>query len=180
MSRGTPTHLVVGQITKPHGIRGEVVVRTLSDHPEGIFSPGVVLFPAREKRALPDPERPVMEIERVRPFRGGFLVKFERVPDRTAAESLRGLELLVPAEQVAPRQDGEVFYHELPGLKVVDVEGGEVGRVVEVFEAEPNVLLEVRTRRGSVLIPFVADVVVDVQLGERRLVIDPPPGLLEL
>ncbi len=180
MARGTPTHLVVGRITKPHGIRGEVVVRSFSDHPEGIFSPGVVLFPSQEERPLPDSERSPLEIVGVRPFRGGFLVQCRGVADRTAAETLRGLELLAPTDQIAPRQDGEVFYHELPGLHVQDVDGGEVGRVVEVFEADPNVLLEVRTRRGSVLIPFVADVVVDVQLDQGRLVVDPPPGLLDL
>ena len=180
MGRGEPTHLVVGQITKPHGIRGEVVVRALTDHPGGIFAPGVVLFPAMDGGVHPDPARPPLRIEGVRPFRGGFLVKFEDCPDRTAADTLRRTELVVPADRVAPRQDGEVFYHELPGLRVEDTEGGDVGRVVEVFEAEPHVLLEVRTRRGSVLIAFVSDVVVDIQLDQRRLVVDPPPGLLEL
>jgi 16S rRNA processing protein RimM len=180
MGREAPTHLVVGQITKPHGIQGEVVVRPLSDHPEGIFSPGVVLFPALPRHAEPDPERAALRIDSVRPFQGGFLVAFDGVPDRNAAELLRRTELVVPADQVAPRQEGELFYHELPGLEVQDTAGVGVGRVVEVFETEPNVLLEVRTRRGSVLIPFVSAVVVDVRLEERILVVDPPPGLLDL
>ena len=175
-----PTHLVVGRITKPHGIQGEVVVHPLTDHPEGIFSPGVVLYPAVEDGARPDPARPPLRIGRVRPFRGGFLVAFDGVPDRNVAEGLRRLELVVPADRVAPREEGEVFYHEFPGLRVQDAEGTEIGRVVEVFEVEPHVLLEVRTRRGSVLIPFVPDVVVEVALDRGLLVVDPPRGLLEL
>ncbi|MEJ2541178.1 MAG: ribosome maturation factor RimM [Gemmatimonadota bacterium] len=178
MGREAPTHLAVGQITKPHGIKGEVVVRSLTDHPEGIFSPGVVLFPSRG--GSPDPDREPLRIGAVRPFRTGYLVAFEGVSDRNDAELLRRVELLAPVDAVAPRQEGEVFFHEFPGMRVEDVEGTELGRVVEVFEVEPSVLLEVRTPRGQVLIPFVADVVVRVSLEEGTLVVDPPPGLLEL
>jgi 16S rRNA processing protein RimM len=116
----------------------------------------------------------------VRPFKDGFLVRFEGVEDRTQAEALRRLELLAPVEALAPRGEGEVFFHELPGMRVEDTAGVQVGRVLEVYELEPSVLLEVMTRTGKVLIPFVAEVVVDVQLEQRRLVVDPPPGLLDL
>jgi 16S rRNA processing protein RimM len=180
MGREAPTHLVVGQVTKPHGIKGEVFIRPLTDHPEGLFAPGVVLFPAGARGGEPDPGRPGLTLADVRPFKEGFLVRFEGIGDRNDAETLRRLELLAPVEALAPRGEGEVFFHELPGMRVEDTEGVQLGRVIEVYELEPSVLLEVMTRTGKVLIPFVAEVVVDVQLADRRLVVDPPPGLLDL
>ena len=179
MGREAPTHLAVGQVTKPHGIKGEVFIHPLTDHPEGLYAPGVVLFPAGPG-AEPDPDRPGLTLATVRPFKDGFLVRFAGVEDRTQAEALRRLELLAPVEALAPRGEGEVFFHELPGMRVEDTAGVQVGRVLEVYELEPSVLLEVMTRTGKVLIPFVAEVVVDVQLEQRRLVVDPPPGLLDL
>jgi 16S rRNA processing protein RimM len=65
-------------------------------------------------------------------------------------------------------------------MKVVTVDGGEVGRVREVYELEPNDLLEVRTPTGTLLIPFVRTVVTEVHREEGRLVVDPPEGLLDL
>ncbi|HSM05152.1 MAG TPA: ribosome maturation factor RimM [Longimicrobiales bacterium] len=180
MGREAPTHLAVGQVTKPHGIRGEVFVRPLTDHPEGLYAPGVVLYPAGSRRGTPDAGRAPLTLATVRPFKDGFLVRFEGVEDRTQAEALRRTELLAPVEALAPREEGEVFFHELPGMRVEDTEGVSLGKVVEVYELEPTVLLEVLTRGGKVLIPFVADVVMEVSVEERRLVVDPPQGLLEL
>ena len=180
MGRDAPTHLAVGQVTKPHGIKGEVFVRPLTDHPEGLYAPGVVLFPAGTRGGEPDPDRPALTLAEVRPFKEGFLVRFEGFEDRNQAEMLRRTELLAPVESLAPRGEGEVFLHELPGMRVEDTAGVQLGRVLEVYELEPSVLLEVMTGKGKVLIPFVAEVVVDVQLEDRRLVVDPPPGLLDL
>lgn len=180
MGRPEPSHLVVGQITKPHGIKGEVFVRTSTDHPEGIFSPGAVLYPALGDSAEPDPARPPMRVETVRPFRNGFLVLFGGIRDRTEADAYRGLDLVVEMERIAPLEEGEVFYHQLRGMTVETLDGTRVGTVREIFEVAPLDLLEVRTSRGTILIPFVEDVVVEVHLEERRLVLDPPEGLLEL
>ena len=175
-----PGHLVVGFVSKPHGIRGEVFVQPLTDHPEGAFAPGVVLLVGDQRGRAPDPDAAPLKVEASRPMKRGFLVRFGGMRTRNDADDLRGTYLLRSVEDLEPLAEGEVFYHDLLGLAVETVDGASVGKVQEVYEQAPADLLEVRTPRGSLLIPFVRTVVVEVDLEARRLVIDPPDGLLEL
>ena len=155
MGRPQPAHLIVGFVNRPHGVKGEVVVHSLTDHPEGIYSPGVVLLPADADGTAPDPDRPPLRIESARPFRSGFLVLFGGMRDRTDADSLRGQYLMAEVGALAPLKEGEVFHHQLVGL-------------------------EVDTDRGAIYIPFREEIVVQVDLEAGQVVIDPPEGLLEL
>jgi len=175
-----PTWLVVGHINKPHGIKGEVFVWSLTDHPEGTWAPGVVVHPAGGSAREPDPEWPRLTVETVRPNRRGFLICFEGITDRDGAETLRDRYLLRRREDLEPLGDDEVFYHQLIGMRVETAQGELVGTVREVYELRPSDLLEVRTPTGTVLIPFERRVVTEVHRDEGRLVIDPPEGLLDL
>ena len=180
MGRSIPTHLVVGHIAKAHGTNGEVVVRPLTDHPEGSFSPGVILLAGGEQDATPDFDRPPLRVAEVRPFREGFLVLFGGVRDRNDAETLRGLYLHRPLDDLEPLAEDEVFYHQLLGMTARLVDGQELGRVEEVYELSPSDMLEIRTPRGPVLVPFSRNVVPEVNIEEGWLVVDPPEGLFDL
>lgn len=180
MGRLSPTHLAVGRIRRPHGVKGEVVVTSLSDHPEGIFSPGVILRSGTDPAAGPDPDLPPLRVETSRPFQDGFLVCFGGMRDRNDVEDLRGLLLFQHVDAVAPLADDELFHHQLIGLSVHTVAGKEIGEVRELVELPPSVLLEVRTPRGTQLIPFNPAIVTEVDLEAGRLVVDPPEGLLDL
>jgi 16S rRNA processing protein RimM len=175
-----PPWLVVGHINKPHGIKGEVFVWSLTDHPEGIYAPGVVLHVADASQAHPDETIEPMVIETVRPYRRGFLVRFQGAGDRSQAETLRDRYLLRSMADIAPLADDEVFYHQLIGMRMELPDGTLVGTVREVYELRPSDLLEVRTATGTRLIPFVDHVVTEVHRDEGRMVIDPPEGLLDL
>lgn len=175
-----PTHLVVGHVTKPHGTGGEVLVMPLTDHPGSAFAPGVVLQAASEEGHDPDPDFPPLRVAAVRPFRGGLLVTFGGVENRDQAERLRDVYLMRPVEELAELEEGELFYHELLGMDVVTVDGREVGRVQEVYELLPADMLEVRGASGTVLVPLTKEVVREVDREARRIVLDPPEGLLEL
>lgn len=178
--RDDPAWLVVGQVKKPHGIKGELFVWSLTDHPEGVYAPGVVVRGADAGGGEPDSGLAPLRIETVRPYRQGFLVRFEGFADRTAVDPLRGLYLLRSVDDLEPLGDDEVFYHQLVGMTVETAAGEVVGRVRHVFELHPNDLLEVRTATGTILIPFVRTVVTEVHRDEGRLVVDPPEGLLDL
>ncbi len=180
MGATPPEHLTVGFVSKPHGIRGEVFVQPLTDYPGSVFVPGVVLYPADSEGQAPDPEAPGLRIERCRAVQKGFLVGFAGAADRNDAERFRGRYLLRSIDQLEPLADGEVFYHDLLGLEVATVGGRVVGRVKEVYEMQPADLLEVVGGGRSLLIPFLAQVVIDVQIDQGRLLIDPPEGLLDL
>jgi 16S rRNA processing protein RimM len=175
-----PGYLVVGHLNKPHGIHGEFYVWPLTDHPERTFAPGVVLLLGEENADEPDPDLPPLRVVGSRPFQRGVLVQFGGVDDRNQAEALRGRYLFQRFEDVAPLEDGEVFYHQLLQMDVVTVDGIEVGRVTEVFELGPADLLEVHGPRGVVMIPYRPEIVVEVDTVEGRLTIAPPDGLLDL
>jgi 16S rRNA processing protein RimM len=180
MGRRDPSHLVVGHLNKPHGIKGEFFVWPLTDHPESVFAPGVVFSLGGEKDEEPNPDLPPLRVESCRPFQKGLLVRFGGVDDRNQAELLRGRYLFLPIEEVEPLGEGEVFYHQLLDMTVSTVDGEVIGSVVEVFEMQPADLLEVHGTRGIVMIPFRPEIVVEVDIEAGRLVVDPPEGLLDL
>jgi 16S rRNA processing protein RimM len=178
---GDPPFVVVGHVSKPHGTKGELFVWPLTDYPEHTFVPGVRLLVADAWGNLPDPEWPPVVLEGVRPFKRGFLLVVEGVRDRNAADPFHGRYLLRPLEEVQPLDRDEIFHHQLRGLTVVTDQGETVGPVVEVYEARPVDLLEVRREEGgTVLIPFHRDVVAGWDLETRVLRITPPDGLLDV
>jgi 16S rRNA processing protein RimM len=159
--------LAVGRITRAHGIRGEVAVQSLSEV-EDRFAPGKALR-LEDGRGL--------TIQASRSHRHRLLVKFEEVPDRNAAEALRGEVLLVEAATTPPIDEEDRFWvHQVVGLDVVTEDDRRLGRVVEV-QANPANDLWV-TDTGAV-IPAVREIVIEVDLAAGRVVIRPIPGLLE-
>lgn len=175
-----PTHLVVGHITKPHGTKGEVFVWPLTDSADAVYAPNNEVLIGDEHGKL-DAEGGSLVVESARAFKRGLLVKFRGMADRGAVEGLGNRYLLLPIDQIGPRADDEVYYHELLGMQVVTREGETVGEVSEVYETEPAHLLEVKTDAGKVhLIPFAERIVKQVDAEARQIIIKPPPGLLDL
>ncbi len=185
--------LVVGQIVRPHGIRGEVVVEVTTDEPEDRFAVGSVLDtdPAATARTAGGaPERPGngarpvprLEIEAVRPHQGRLIVAFEGVLDRNAAEALRGVRLWVDSSDVAEPDDPDEFNDfQLIGLAAVDTAGERLGEVIRIDHGPAADLLVVRLVDGrDVLVPFVRAIVPRVDVSGGRVVLTPPEGLFEI
>ena len=174
-----PEWLVVGQISKPHGNKGEVFVWPLTDAPEAVYAEGRELL-LGDTDGGPGEGLEKLTVRARRPYQRGWLVTFDELPDRDAAEDIARRYLLIPLAQAEPRAEGEHFYHELLGAEVVTVDGTTVGKVREVFDTDPAHLLEVKGEGKVHLIPFTSQVVKEVDAEARRIVIDPPEGLLEL
>ncbi len=174
-----PDHLVVGHLSKPHGVQGELLVWPLTDRPEEVFVPGRRLVVGTESGEVSDPGLE-LEVEASRPYRRGVLVRLAGVVDRSGAEALSSRYVLLPVEELDELAEGEHHYHQLLGLTVETTEGEVVGRVREVFDTEPRHLLEVKGAERVHLIPFSREVVKAVDVEAGRLVIDPPEGLLDL
>ncbi len=177
-----PEYLVVGHLNKPHGTRGEVFAWPLTDDPEGTFTPGARLVLGDDEGLPARGPGAELEVESVRPYRKGFLVKFVSVDDRNGAEELRGRYVLRPFAQVAEPDGDEFFYHELLGLSVVTADGQSVGIVSEVYELRPHHMLEVErpSHPNALLVPLAKYMVQAVDVQARRIVITPPPGFLDL
>ena len=180
MGRQDPRFLVVGHLNKPHGTKGELFVWPLTDHPEHFYTPGATLLLGNEGAREPDPDLPPLRIVSARPFRSGYLVTFAGVRGRDDAELLRGRYLLAEIDSVQPLEEGELFYHQLLGMEVWTKDGRLLGEIVEVYELRPADLLEVQGPAGEILIPFLSHIVVETDSANRRMVIDPPEGLLDL
>lgn len=176
---GSPGFAIVGRIRKAHGIRGEVVVEPLTDAPDAVFAAGRRVFAgtADGDRARDGAE---LIVDTVRPFREGLLVRFDRIPDRTAAELWRDRYLLLPLAELTPPSDNEVYIHELVGMTIVLRSGETLGEVLEVYELPQGLALDVkRTSGGTVMLPFSADVVKRVDAAARLVEVDPPEGMLD-
>src|SRR5580693_1915603 len=221
--------LVVGRVTRPHGVRGEVSVEVRTDDPDLRFAVGRVM--ATDPAAAGP-----LTVESVRWHSGRLLIRFVGVGDRNQAEELRGTWLTLDSAEVGPTGDPDEFHdHELIGLAVVTTWGEPVGRVTDVRHFGQDLLViepapvrspagpgtgaaevstagpeagaaevgpvptgpaqagrgpggpalaaraQPRNALGSeLLVPFVAALVPEVDVAAGRLVIDPPPGLLEL
>jgi 16S rRNA processing protein RimM len=164
----TPGMLLAGEIGKPHGLAGEVYVVPISDDPRR-FKPGAELVRGDGRKLI---------VASARTHGNRFLVKFEGIEGRADAELLRG-PLFVPAEDARELGDDEFWPHELTGCMVSLTTGEPVGRLVRVDPGAAHDLLVVATDRGERLIPAVKDIVMEINLDQRGVVIDPPAGLLD-
>jgi 16S rRNA processing protein RimM len=168
--------LVVGRVGRPHGLRGEVTVEVRTDDPDQRFVAGSSL-------ATVPAELGPLTVARSRWQSGRLLVRFAGYDDRNAAEELRNTILAIDSDELEPLEDPEDFYdHDLIGLQVVTAAGEPVGAVSDVLHHGQDLLVIDGTgpRSGAeILVPFVAAIVPEVDLPAGRLVIDPPPGLLD-
>lgn len=165
--------LMIGRVVKSHGIRGEVVVELTTDEPEIRFALGEVLHGKQGKKEHE------LTIKSTRMHQGRMLIKFEEIPDRTQADSLRGTKFWAAPLENDEGEEG--FYdHELEGLKIIH-NGEEVGVVTGVMHGPAGEILEVLLNdKKEALIPFVHAIVPEVDLDAGTATITPPEGLLDL
>jgi 16S rRNA processing protein RimM len=154
--------LVVGLIRGLHGLRGAVRVEVLSDDP-GRFEPGNAVFLEGSQERL--------TIEEANADGPGLLVRFRERTDRTSVEDLRGRYLEVPSPGEA-LPEGEFYWHQVTGLAVRDLEGGDLGRVVDIFRVGGSEVFVVQGPRGELLVPAVSSVVRELAPEAGRLVVD--------
>jgi len=178
--------LVIGQIIRPHGIRGELSVASLARSPS-FFAPGAFLGLRRpggpgesEGTEVHSPVRR-MKIVSSRPHQGRFLITLEGVGDRDAAETLRGLEVVVEAATLPELPEDEIYLHEMTGFDAFLPDGSKVGVLAGFLDAPAQDVWVIRSPEGrEILFPAHDESVVAIDAKAKRVVIDPPPGLLEL
>ena len=166
-----PRHgrVAVGRINSTWGLRGHVKVTPLTENPARI-QPGAVLLVRGEPRTVLDVRYP----------KGYPCVVFEGYEDANAAGALRGTLIEIEEAELPDLPDGEHYVHDLIGLEVVDTDGGRVGALAEVLRTGANDVYIVR-RRGErdLLLPAIADVIVEVDPDAGRMVVELLPGLLD-
>ena len=170
--------LSVGKIVGVQGLQGELRVNPASDFPERFTAPG-----PRWLRSLKGGEPTEIHLQKGRqlPGKSLFVVRFEGIDNRSAAESLVGKELLVSADDRPELAEGEFHLLDLLGLEArLTADGAGIGKVSDLVSGG-NDLLEITTTDGrKLLVPFVEAIVPEVQLEDGWLLLTPPPGLLDL
>jgi 16S rRNA processing protein RimM len=168
----------IGKIVGAHGIRGEVRVYPSTDFPERFEKKGQRWL-LRPNQVIPQPMQLLKGY--FQDGKGLYIVQFEALLDRNAAEAMRGCRLFVEASDRPPLDSGEFLVADLIGLPVYDQASGDLVGLVEDMMTAGNDLLVVRQagRKEAILIPFVNPIVPVVDLKARRIEITPPPGLIE-
>jgi len=162
----------LGNIVNTHATRGEIRVRTFNPS-STTLSPGATVVLRRGQERL---ER---HVRAIRPHKQFLLLTLDGCDSMTAAQALIGYEVCVPETALPPAGPNEIYHYHLIGMTVVTTDGSELGTVAEVLSTASNDVCVVRAGSREHLVPFIADVIKEVDRDGRRLVIDPLPGLLE-
>jgi 16S rRNA processing protein RimM len=165
---------VVGQIARAHGIRGQVIVNVETDFPRERFRPGAELY-IKEGGGVKALVVATVRFHRERP-----VMALDGVEDMNAAIALAGTELRVPVERLMPLPGGTFYRHDLVGCRVETRNGERIGVVTDVEGTLGRSRLVVETSGGEALVPLVEAICIAIAPADKRIVIDPPEGLLEL
>ncbi len=161
--------LVVAQVAGANGLKGHVSLLLRTDAPEQRFRTGVILDTDRD-------DLPELTIDDVRGAGRSWQLHFEEIRDRTAAEALKGMTLMIETDEWEDEEESW-YDSDLEGLPAVHVDGTHLGVIADVEHGTAQDLLLVRTPTGDVRVPFVRQLVPEVR--QDAVVIDPPGGLFD-
>jgi len=164
--------VAIARIARPRGIRGELVAEMLTDFPErfdGLENATAVL-PSGDRRELKI-QKAWIQNERI-------VLKFEGIDSIEAGEELRDSEICVPESDAVELEEGEYFDWQLEGCTAVTVDGEPLGTVKELMRTGGTEVLVIDGEK-EYLVPFAESICTEVDIENKRIVIDPPEGLLE-
>ena len=167
----------IGQIINAHGIKGDLKVFSHSEYIEYYSKALKQCFIAENNDSF---ER--HDVEKLRPISNGqaYILKLTNVVDRNHALSLAKKNIYVLDTDLAPIGEDEYYVHRLIGLSVVDEHGNEYGVIDGYFENGAHGILEMRTSIDTVLLPYTDEVIIDVNVDQNKIIINPIPGMMEL
>jgi 16S rRNA processing protein RimM len=170
-----PEYLLLGQILRPHGVRGELRMRILTAYPERIADLDTVYLGREPQKSAARAYR----VEFMRMHQGFGLLKLASVDDRDAAERLRALFVMTTPDNAVPLEDDEVYIYELIGLPVYTDDGKTLGTLSEVLETGANDVYVVQSPQyGEVLIPALDETILKIDPDAGKIVVKLPEGLL--
>lgn len=164
--------VAIARISKPRGLRGEVVADVLTDFPDRFETSSDVIGVTANGRTD-------LKIEKFFFQKGRIVLKFAGFDTIEAAEALRGVEICIREVDAAELDEDEFFDWQLEGCEVETISGEKIGSVVELLRTGGTEVLVVKSSEKEYLIPFAGAICVDVDIENKRIQIDPPDGLLE-
>ena len=166
-----PAFLAVAKIRRPHGIHGEMVVEIYTDYPERL-QPGKKVFIGTENK--------ILTIATRRLHNEGLLLGFDGITTPEEAGRLRNQVISISSADAQELRDGEYYFHDLIGLNVTDDLGNSLGTLTAVVETGANDVYVVTDRAGDeILLPAIADVILEVDLDHKTIKVHLLPGLID-
>jgi 16S rRNA processing protein RimM len=165
--------LIVGRVGKPHGVHGDLLVDIITDFPERLTD-GVRFGLGGES----EPDQ-FFETHRVRYHKGRWLLSVRDVRERETVEGWRGKFLFLPEQALEDLPEGYYYEHHLTGLECRTPAGEVIGRVTGLDPGEGQSRLVVRHENREFLVPYVPEIVREVELEGGFVIVDAPPGLLD-
>lgn len=163
----------IGEVVKPHGIRGEIKVYSYAGQPAN--------FQGYEEISLQHPERgtAVYTITRCRVQGRMAILQLAGIGSREKAEALRGSVITLRKGDFPRLASGEYYWHQLVGLQVCTAAGKVIGEVGALFFNGAHDVLVIRNRGSEYLVPVIGEIIRNIDLRKKELIIEPVPGLLE-
>jgi len=165
----TEEYLLVGEVLRPHGVRGALLLSILTEFPDRLNElEHIYLGPRRKK----------YQVASVRRHGRELLLSLAEITDWDGAEGLRGMEAFIRAGDAAPLAPGRYFYHQVEGLQVISDQGERLGRVAQILETGANDVYVVRDETGrEILLPAISSVIREYDLESGRLIVHLLEGL---
>lgn len=165
---------IVGKIVNTHGLKGEVKVKRITDFEERFHIGSTVYLKNKDGEITP------LKIICFRTHKNHDLLQFENYDDIEAVEPLKGKTLYIKKEQLTPLDEGEFYYHEIIGCKMYTLDGQYIGEIESILTPGANDVWVVKNDEGKeYLIPYIEDVVKEVNINEKKVFIELMEGLLD-
>ncbi|GAB4575063.1 MAG: ribosome maturation factor RimM [Anaerolineae bacterium] len=172
----SPYFLVLGRILRPHGVRGELRLQVVTDYPDRIAGLEQVYIgrdPYNRTNATG------FAVISTRRHRGQLLIRLEGITSREEADLYRNQYLMVALDEAVPLEEDEYYVFQIIGAEVISSEGENLGHIRDIIETGANDVFVVQGGAyGEVLIPDIPDVVLEIDVESRRVLVALPPGLL--
>ena len=164
----------IGKITNTHGIKGEVKVKQITDFIERFNVGSVIYLIDMNEQIIP------LEIASVRTQKDYLLIRFTGYDSINEVESFKGLMLKIKNEQLTPLNEHEFYFHEIIGCTVSDMNGTKIGVVDSILTPGANDVWVIKDeQKKEYLIPYIYDVVKEIDVENKQIKIEPMEGLLE-
>lgn len=176
MSQNPPPFLLIGEVLRPHGVRGEIKIRLLTDYPERVNDLDSVFLGKNPE----DNKAKTYPVQSMRMHQGYGLLTLKNIRDRDSADRLRGLLVMIRTEDAIPLEDDEIYLYQLIGMRVETQDGNLLGIIKEVLETGANdVYIIDSDQHGELLIPVTDDTIVETDTDNNRIIVNLPEGLIQ-
>lgn len=170
-----PRWVAVGKVTRTHGVRGCVKVFPYGETLQQL-QPGGQVFVATGAGGAPRP----LTIASLGRHKRLLLICFDSIDSTDQAQALVGCDIQLPQTHLPPTEPDEYYHYQLLGLRVRSTDGRQLGTLTSILETGPHDVYVVTDENGrELLLPAVADVILEIDLKDRGMVVDPPQGLLD-